>query len=373
MLETGGQRRTCSERGASGIEYAMLLVLSALLVTLTTSAVVTHSDLAGRTAAAVCRILDGSDCDATGEQVESALERALGGDFVAMGDSFASGEGAGDYREGTNFDRRDDWNWDNWGDDDHNRCRRSTSAYAERVFADNTFQGGLTATYCSGARMGAEVDDDTDDDTEGGAIFGANPDNTGEGPQIDALDDDTSLVTMSIGGNDLGFGDVLSDCAINGERGVPGIAQCQDTWDATLDERIAALKPQLVALYTDMRERAPNARIVIMGYPRLFHDPPSEPLSNLLFVEDQLWMNGKADALNAMLREAAREARVEFIDPTNAFIGHGVGSDDPWINDLDWGGPGLALFDPSSFHPNATGHAAMAELLQDQLENPRYP
>lgn len=85
------------------------------------------------------------------------------------------------------------------------------------------------------------------------------------------------------------------------------------------------------------------------------------------------WVVPVADALNAMLREAAREAGVEFIDPTSAFIGHGVGSDAPWINDLDWGGPGLSLVDPGSFHPNAAGHEAMAALLQEQLENPRYP
>lgn len=117
------------------------------------------------------------------------------------------------------------------------------------------------------------------------------------------------------------------------------MSTCQEKWDATLDQRIEDLKPQLVELYTRMREQAPNARIIIMGYPRLFNDPASEELNNMLFREDQIWMNGKGDALNAMLREAAREAGVEFIDPTAAFIGHGVGAADgeQWINDLDWG------------------------------------
>ena len=86
-------------------------------------------------------------------------------------------------------------------------------------------------------------------------------------------------------------------------------------------------------------------------------------------------MNSRADELNAMLREACREAGVEFIDPTQAFLGHGVGAPDgeQWINDLDWGGPGLAITDPGSFHPNAQGHAALAALLAEQLRNPRYP
>lgn len=360
------------ERGASGVEYVFLLVVAAFVAGTIATAIVTSSDLAGRTTTAICEVLGGSDCEATGDRLETALERALRGDFVAMGDSFASGEGAGDYRDGTNYDRRDDWNWDNWGDDDHNRCRRSTSSYAERVFDDNAFAGGLTTVYCSGATMGAEMDPESDDDTDGGDIYDPNSSHTGEDPQIDALDEDTSLVTMSIGGNDLGFGDVLSACVLNGQRGIPGF-RCQDHWNDELDRRIEDLRPQLVELYRDLKERAPNARIIIMGYPRLFHDPPSEPLNNMLFAQDQLWMNQKADALNAMLREAAREAGVEFIDPTSAFIGHGVGSDAPWINDLDWGGPGLSLVDPGSFHPNAAGHEAMAALLQEQLENPRYP
>jgi lysophospholipase L1-like esterase len=180
---------------------------------------------------------------------------------------------------------------------------------------------------------------------------------------------------MSIGGNDLGFGAVLQDCVLNGGSGVPFTDGCQAKWDDELDRRLADLKPELVALYTRMREQAPNARIVIMGYPRLFNDPPSQELNNMLFSEDQVWMNGKADQLNAMLRDACREAGVEFIDPTQAFLGHGVGAPDgeQWINDLDWGGPGLAVTDPGSFHPNAQGHAALAALLAEQLRNPRYP
>lgn len=63
---------------------------------------------------------------------------------------------------------------------------------------------------------------------------------------------------------------------------------------------------------------------------------------------------------------------VEFVDPTDVFRGHGIGSDDPGLNDLDFGGPGMMIVDPSSFHPNAAGQSAIAELLQEQLEEPRY-
>lgn len=324
---------------------------------------IVQGDLAKHTTNAICQVFQGEKCEATANSVQSALEQALGGNYVAMGDSFASGEGAGDYHDGTDYDNRDDYWPGNWGNDDHNRCHRSSSAYAEQTYnnPEFDFEGSFTGVYCSGATQGD--------------LHNPNGSNNFEDPQLDALNEDTSLVTMSIGGNDLGFGAVLADCVLNGGGGVAWTDGCQAKWNDTLDQRLVDLKPQLVALYTQMREKAPNARIVIMGYPRLFNDPPSQELNNMLFNEDQVWMNGKADQLNAMLREAAREAGVEFIDPTSAFLGHGVGAPDgeQWINDLDWGGPGLSVTDPGSFHPNAQGHAAMAALLQEQLKNPKYP
>ena len=123
--------------------------------------------------------------------------------------------------------------------------------------------------------------------------------------------------------------------------------------------------------YRKIREKAPNARIIIVGYPQLFVDDPNNQYDDLLFAEDQRWMNQKAAELNAMLASAAQEAGAEFVDPTDAFRGHGIGSSDPWINDLNLGGPGMMAHDPSSFHPNAAGHAALAQLIQQQLEHPR--
>lgn len=213
------ERRTPGrERGATGLEYGAMILVGTLVVGAVFFAVVTQSDLIGRTTAAVCRIFQGSDCEEMGGSVESALERALAGNYVALGDSFASGEGAGDYREGTDYDHRDDWDWDNWGDDDHNRCHRSQNSYAENVYrqmatAGTPFAGTLTTAYCSGATT-------NDFDNPNGS-------HTGEEPQKTALDDETSLVTLSIGGNDLGFGKVLQDCVINGARGPSWpIARC---------------------------------------------------------------------------------------------------------------------------------------------------
>ena len=148
---------------------------------------------------------------------------------------------------------------------------------------------------------------------------------------------------------------------------------CQDKHDDRIEARLDELHDELVDTYDAIQDEAGNARVVIIGYPELFVQDPEDSISNLLYAEDQAWMNQQAAELNDMLRSAAREAGVEFIDPTAAFRGHGIGSDDPWINDLNWGGPGLSLVNPGSFHPNAQGQAAIADLLKRQIKEPEYP
>lgn len=348
------------DTGAGTLEYTGVTLVAALLAT---GLLVTpvQDRVADAYTRAVCAVVqrDGCTVPAGSGETRSPLEQATSGEYVALGDSYSSGEGAWDYEEGTDFDDRDDlWPF-NDHEEDHNRCHRSGNAYSQILGEDNDFAGGTTFVACSGA----EIPD----------LNNPNDSQTGEDPQYDALSEDTSLVTISIGGNDLGFADVVKDCIINGERGVGFIDTCQEKHDQRIKDELPRLKQQLIEQYEEIRRRAPNARIIIVGYPQLFVDNPSDSYGNLLFKEDQVWMNEQAAALNAMLREAAREAGVEFVDPTEAFHGHEIGSDDPWINDLDLGGPGFSVADPSSFHPNAAGHEALAALIQQQLENPQYP
>jgi hypothetical protein len=93
----GGHTR---ERGATGLEYAGLLAAVVLVVGAVVLGIV-QGDLARHTTNAVCRVFLGEGCEDTAEAVQSALEKALSGDYVALGDSFASGQGAGYYHDGT--------------------------------------------------------------------------------------------------------------------------------------------------------------------------------------------------------------------------------------------------------------------------------
>jgi lysophospholipase L1-like esterase len=353
--------RRCRRRetGAGTLEYVGAVALAVLLV-LALTVHLWGSDLAGIATRAICRVeavLGGGSAGCGSPDTRTPYEQAVSGRYVAMGDSYSSGEGTGDYEPGTDFDDRNDPSPFNDDKEAHNRCHRSAAAYARILSGSNAFAGGSTFVACSGSKIPD--------------LNNPNHKETGEKPQTDALGDDVSLVTLTLGGNDLGFAKVVQDCIINGESGVPFPASCQEKHDQRIAQRLPQLRRELVEEYRKIREKAPNARIIIVGYPQLFVDDPNDQYDDLLFAEDQRWMNQKAAELNAMLASAAQEAGAEFVDPTDAFRGHGIGSSDPWINDLNLGGPGLMVYDPGSFHPNAAGHAALAQLIQQQLENPR--
>jgi lysophospholipase L1-like esterase len=357
----GARRRLRRDAGTGTLEYVAMIAVAAVLV-LGLAVNTWGTDLAGIIPHAICKVKEalgqaagGAGCGSSA--VRTPYEQAISGRYVAMGDSYSSGEGASDYEPGTDFDDRDDaWPFNN-DQEAHNRCHRSADAYARILGGNNAFAGGSTFVACSGSVI-SDLDNPNHKDT-------------GEKPQTDALGADVSLVTLTLGGNDLGFADVVQDCIMNGESNVPFLATCQEKHNKRIAQRLPELRRQLMAAYQEIHQKSPNARIVVVGYPQLFVDNPSDRVGDLLFAQDQRWMNQKAADLNAMLASAAKEAGAEFVDPTDTFRGHGIGSSDPWINDLEFGGPGWMVHGPGSFHPNATGHAALAELIQQQLEHPR--
>lgn len=343
---------TRPDRGQGTLDYVGVLALAALLI-ITLLAAGLQLPLAEIVERSLCTITRQSNCQVGAGA--TPYERARSGRYLAMGDSFASGEGAWDYEEGTDFDDRDDpWPFNN-DDEDHNRCRRSKHAYAQLLAAGNDFAGGSRFVACSGAL----IDD----------FYQPNHKETGEDPQLEALGRDVSLITLSVGGNNLGFADVLIDCVTsNLKAGLTG--RCQEHQQGMIKERMPQVRADLVKLYQRLRRDAPNARIIVVGYPALFETQPDPSLRNVLSAPDQRWMNEVAAEFSATVAAAAHEAGVEYVDPAAAFRGHGIGSADPWFNDLIPKGPGAMLTDPSSFHPNAAGHAAFAALIQQQLEDP---
>ena len=222
--------------------------------------------------------------------------------YVALGDSYASGTGTRSYlADGTS-------------------CQRSTYAYPSLIAAASGYALNLRA--CSGARI-------------------ADVANT----QLSALTATTSYVSVSVGGNDAGFSDVLTTCAL-------------PSWASNCDGAINGAQgyirnsapAQLATLYAAIRARAPSAVVVVVGYPRIFNGQDCNALTWFSSSEESK-LNATADLLNATTAAQAAAAGFRFANPTTPFVGHAWCGSPEWIN-------GLSYPISESYHPNRSGHAA---------------
>jgi lysophospholipase L1-like esterase len=159
--------------------------------------------------------------------------------------------------------------------------------------------------------------------------------------QLAALDDHTDLVTLQIGGNDTHWGDAVVACVLGTD------AQCTGTI-ATIRGIITGALPGLLdSVYDQVAAKAPNAHVIVAGYPRLF----SPEYGSYLYAtpQRQQALNDGADLLNSVIAAAAARHGFQFVDVTKRFDGHGVNAPDAWI---------LGLGSPGPFHPNAAGYEA---------------
>ncbi|WP_405166387.1 SGNH/GDSL hydrolase family protein [Nocardia sp. NBC_01499] len=222
-------------------------------------------------------------------------------DYVALGDSYSSGVGIGDYRP------------------DSGDCLRSDSAYPA-LWAGSHAVGSFTFNACSAA---------TTQDVRNS--------------QLGALNDRTGLVTITAGGNDAGFSDILRSCVFPASD-----ASCDAAVNGGISYANHTLPGRLDGLYQDIKAKAPKAKVVVLGYPRLF-ERDACPLSFSLHKRDSL--NRGADELDRVIAARAQSAGFSFANPTSRFAGHGICGEDPWINQLN-------IADPvESYHPNEDGHA----------------
>jgi lysophospholipase L1-like esterase len=222
--------------------------------------------------------------------------------YVALGDSYSSGTGTRDYL------------------DDGTACKRSAHAYPSLIAAARAY--ALNFRACSGATI---------------------PDVTTA--QLGALSAATSYVTISVGGNDAGFADVLTECATPWWAG-----DC----DGAIDQAQAFINNQLpgklATLYSSIRTRAPNAKVVVVGYPRIFMGEDCNA-GTWFSPAEQTRLNQTADLLNSRTSAAAAARGFTFANPTSRFVGHAVCDDPEWLN-------GLSNPVDESYHPNKPGHSS---------------
>ena len=135
--------------------------------------------------------------------------------------------------------------------------------------------------------------------------------------------------------------------------------------------REKASPPQPMASRTCTRRLSITGMFASDAYSGLNTSPGMSPYPfqehGWLWPEQATWLNDKSADLNAHLRAHAEYYGFTFIDPTEAFAGHGVGSDDPWLLSLGFTGPrGMP---PEAFHPTARGQEEIARLIDEHLRS----
>ncbi|GAA4901953.1 lysophospholipase L1-like esterase [Stackebrandtia albiflava] len=234
----------------------------------------------------------------------SPAQAQPGAHYVSLGDSFSSGSGAADYRDGD--------------------CLRSEHSFPVLLTELNELE--LSFAACGGADI-----------------------HDVRNSQLPMLDPSTDRVTISVGGNDAGWADVIGHCVLAADDA------CAERIDTAEDYITGELHAALTGLYRDIRTRAPEAAVMAVGYPRLFAEAPCESAPGLTEQEQQ-WLNDAADLLNRVTLRAATEAGIRFADPRTAFTGHAVCDEDPWMH-------GLSNVPGDAFHPNPAGYAGYAEFI----------
>jgi len=325
---------------------------------------------------------------------------------VALGDSYASGEGAGDYAP---------WSDNNGGTTvANNTCHQSANAWIRKTMlpGDSATIGDRTDSAdtdldfhfvsCSGAQSehllpyySVAAPRPVNAEGESGR-YGQ----SGMVSQLDAgyLDENTTLVALSVGGNDMRFPGIVAKCVIAYYVGTPEnpfSADCSDTvldgdTEGASDASAARLATELPASLSTVlqlvRERAPNARIAVLGYPKLFEtDTVCLPVARV----NQDWLNDLADSLNETIGQVAEaanqpgEPEIFFVNPQTTFTGHNLctGAGVSGINGLQFTvtpaeDPLISHFGSfvngqfvsrTSVHPNELGTSLYAEALEEAL------
>jgi len=320
--------------------------------------------------------------------------------YVALGDSYASGEGASEstFQKGTSFK-----------DPDHPGatigCHRSSTAWPEKVYRSQIDRiKKFTFVACSGATI-ADLYNRND---QWDSVREANM-----GPQLDSVTSTTVLTTLSVGGNDMGFERVLNDCSHSiasyfgsGDSGCRKVGRearrAVDNGKLLLQQGIPVAghgPKKLEDVYVDIASKmATGGQLVVTGYPRLFAKSSRgywstksanrqlscrvgavAGLASGVFISyrDAQWINESTGYFNEQVRAAVDVAdrrlsdshsgvTVTYAHPSATFTGHRFCGGDKWFNGVQ--------FTPrrypkrTSFHPNASGQKGYARSVIPLIE-----
>jgi lysophospholipase L1-like esterase len=222
--------------------------------------------------------------------------------YVALGDSYSSGLGAGSYISSSGS------------------CDQSTKAFPALWNAANQPASYVSET-CSGATTATVVSS-----------------------QLSALSAATTLVSLTVGGNDVGFSSVMETCVLLPTSNCVSAVQHAEVLTAT------QLPGELDSVLNAIRADAPNARIVVLDYPELYDLSRSSSCIGLS-TTDRTSLNQGADQLDSQIKLAAARHGDVFADVRNAFSGHEICDSGSWLHSVNF------LDVSESYHPTASGQS----------------
>jgi lysophospholipase L1-like esterase len=229
-------------------------------------------------------------------------------------------------------------------------CLKSNNNYAHLTARRLGLR--LTDPSCSGA----ETEDM--ENPQGVSPDGPNP------PQFNSLTKKTNVVTIQIGGNDIGFSSIARDCTSTSPEGTP----CQDRYvhdgRDEISERIQATAPLVAAVLQGIHARSPKARVLLVNYAAILPDSGPGCWPQMPITEgDVPYVRAKQKELNAMLAGQAAANTAEVIDWYTASIGRDA-CQPPVIR---WVEPAVPVNAAAPLHPNLGGMLGASELLSAAL------
>jgi len=222
--------------------------------------------------------------------------------YVALGDSYASGVGAGNDTSSSGS------------------CDRSASAFPQ-LWANAHAPASFAFVACSGASTQSVISS-----------------------QLSALNAGTTLVSVTAGGNDANFSGVMERCVLLWQ------SECLDAVSSAESFIASTLPGRLDTMLRDIRAHAPSATIVVLGYPDLYDLSKSGSCVGLS-TADRTALNQGANDLDSALSAAAAANHDPFADVRSEFSGHVICDSASWLHSVDI----FAI--SSSYHPTAAGQA----------------
>lgn len=292
--------------------------------------------------------------------------------YLALGDSYTSGEGVFDYIRGT--------------DTGYNRCHLSARSYPLLLTSDLFGNTGGHSVACSGAviRDIASTSDNYRGQAKDAVSFGS----LGQDALLSVMSNylpgyiaqqrfvseyQPAVETVSIGGNDIGFGDMLERCAIYHVSLHVSDNTCFNTYEDRVEiiNAVDRTIPKLVTLYKQLQSEAPLTKQYVIGYPQIIDDQ-GNCAANVHFNKSELEFSVEIiNYLDGAIQKAASQAGLAYVDVSKALYGHRLCEARSYniaVNGLTAGDDSGPL-GHESYHPNTLGHMLIEQAILQQTKN----